>query len=454
MDKAKAYLKGKKITVMGLGLLGKGLGDTIFLAQCGADLTVTDPKTKEQLATSITALKKYKNIKFVLGEHRFEDFENCDFVLKAQGVPLDSPYIAHARKNKISIRMDDELLISFLPKNVKVIGVTGTRGKTTVTSLIYHILKKAGQRVHLGGNIRGVATLSLLSKIKSGDVVVLELSSWQLQGFGESKISPHISVFTNFMPDHMNYYKNNLKDYFNDKALIYKYQKEGDTLVIGESLQKKASKSYKGTLIPQSGTKGTLIPRGGKGNLILSNKNNVPKNWKLQIVGEHNIENVALAIDAVRALKIPMAKIKSAVESFKAVEGRLQFVKNIKGVSIYNDNNSTTPEATTVALKSFPRKQIVLIMGGADKNLDTKELLKTAEDCAHTIILLPGTGSDKITNEDFYRAENLKDALETAFKSADKGDVVLFSPGFASFGLFKNEYDRNDQFLKLIKTLK
>ena len=444
MDNAKAYFKGKKITIMGLGLLGKGLGDTIFLAKCGAEIIVTDPKTAEQLAPSVTALKKFKNIKFVLGEHRLEDFENRDMILKAQGVAQDSIYIAHARKNNIPIRMDDELLVSFLPKNVKVIGVTGTRGKTTVTSLIYHILKYAGKKVHLGGNIRGVATLSLLPKIKSGDIVVLELSSWQLQGFGESKISPHISVFTNFMPDHMNYYKNNLGDYFADKAFIFTYQKPGDTLVIGESLQKKVSKSYKGT----------LIPRGGKGNLIVSNKNSVSKNWKLQIVGEHNIENVALAIDAVRELKIPMVKIKSGVESFKAVEGRLQFVKNIKGISIYNDNNSTTPEATTVALKSFPRKQIVLIMGGADKNLDTKELLKTVEECAHTVILLPGTGSDKITNEDFYRAENLKDALETAFRSADKGDVVLFSPGFASFGLFTNEYDRNDQFLKLVKLLK
>lgn len=420
---------------MGLGLLGKGLGDTVFLAQCGAEIIVTDPKTAEQLAPSVVALKKFKNITFVLGEHRLQDFENRDVILKAQGVPLDSAYISYARKHNIPIRMDDELFVSFLPKNVTVIGVTGTRGKTTVSSLIYHILKKSGKKVYLGGNIRGVATLSLLAKIKSGDIVVLELSSWQLQGFGELKISPHISVFTNFMPDHMNYYKNNLKGYFADKAFIFKYQKEGDTLVVGESLQKKIPKSYKGTM-------------------IVSNPGNVPKNWKLQIVGEHNIENVALAIDAVRALKIPLAKIKSGVESFKAVEGRLQFVKNIKGISVYNDNNSTTPEATTVALKSFPKKQIVLIMGGADKNLDTTELLKTAEECAHTVILLPGSGSDKITSQDFYRAESLKDALETAFRSADKGDVVLFSPGFASFGLFTNEYDRNDQFLKLVKGLK
>ena len=280
MDKAKAYFKGKKVTVMGLGLLGKGLGDTIFLAKCGADLTVTDMRTAIQLKTSLDALKKYKSIKFVLGEHRLEDFRDCDIVLKAQGIPLDSIYIAEARKNNIPIRMDDELFVSFLPEKVTVVGVTGTRGKTTVTSLIYHILKKAGKKVHLGGNIRGVATLALLPKIKKGDIVVLELSSWQLQGFGESKIAPHVAVFTNFLHDHMNYYKNDVGAYFADKALIYKYQKVDDTLIIGESLQKKIPKSY-------------------KGSLIVSKAIDMPKNWKPQIVGEHNIENIALAMHAV-----------------------------------------------------------------------------------------------------------------------------------------------------------
>ncbi len=433
MDRAKAYFKGKKVTVLGLGLLGKGLGDTAFLARCGAQVTVTDLKDAKALVSSVAQLKKYKNVRFVLGRHEMSDFQDCDMVLKAQGVPLDSTYIAEARNRHIPIRMDDELLVSLLPENVKVIGITGTRGKTTVTSLIYHILKKAGKRVHLGGNIRGVATLSLLPKIKSGDYVVLELSSWQLQGFGEQKISPNVSVFTNFMPDHMNYYKNNLKDYFADKAFIFKYQKPGDVLVAGESVIKKIPKSFKGNLIV-----------GGE----------VAENWKLPLPGEHNKENVALAVSATCALKIPLAKIKSGVESFKAVEGRLQLVKTVRGIQIYNDNNSTTPEATIAGLKSFPKKQTVLIMGGADKNLDTAELLKTAEAYAHTVILLPGTGTDKIENPDFYRAESLKDAVETAVASASKGDVVLFSPAFASFGLFVNEYDRNDQFLKLVKKIK
>ncbi len=142
------------------------------------------------------------------------------------------------------------------------------------------------------------------------------------------------------------------------------------------------------------------------------------------------------------------------MESFKAVEGRLQLAKTIRGVQIYNDNNSTTPEATIAALKSFEKKKIVLIMGGANKNLDTKELIKTAEAYAHTIILLPGTGSDMLTNPDFYRAESLKDALDSAVASTEKGDIVLFSPAFASFGMFVNEYDRNDQFMALVKKLK
>ncbi|MEI8130745.1 MAG: UDP-N-acetylmuramoyl-L-alanine--D-glutamate ligase [bacterium] len=435
MDTARALFKGKKITVLGLGLLGKGLGDTAFLAECGASLTVTDLKSTKELASSIAVLKKYKNIRYVLGKHEMSDFENCDMVIKAQGVPLDSEYIAHAEAHGIPVRMDDELFVSLAPKGVKIIGVTGTRGKTTTASLIFHILKKAGKRVYLGGNIRGVATLAFLKKVRAGDYVVLELSSWQLQGFISQKISPTVSVFTNFMPDHMNYYKNDLDRYFADKAGIFAYQKSGDTLVVGEGLVKKIPRSYKGTLAPASSAL-------------------VPKSWKLPLAGEHNRENIAFAIATCRALKIPLVKIRAGVASFKAVSGRLELVKTLRGVKIYNDNNSTTPEATIAALMSFPKKQTVLIMGGADKKLPIDALLETARAYAHTVILLAGTGSDRITEADFYRASSLKEGLTSAYRSAEKGDVVLFSPGFASFGMFVNEYDRGDQFVKLVRLLK
>ena len=435
MDTARKFFKGKKVTVLGLGLLGKGLGDTAFLAECGAIVTVTDLKTAKELAPSVAALKKYKNIRFVLGKHDLKDFENCDMVLKAQGTPIDSLYIAHARAHNIPIRMDDELFVSLARKGIKVVGVTGTRGKTTTASLIAHILKTAGKRVHLGGNIRGVATLALLKKVQTGDYVVLELSSWQLQGFGEQKMSPHVSVFTNFMPDHMNYYNFDFKEYFADKAHSFKHHKPEDTLVAGTDIAKRVPKSYKGKLV--------AIDAAG-----------VPKVWKLPLPGEHNRENIAYAVAAAKALKIPLAKIRAGVESFKAVEGRLQLVKTVRGIEIYNDNNSTTPEATIAALKSFPLRQIILIVGGADKGLEIKELQKALNDHAYVVILLPGSGSDKLASENYYHADSLKEAVGAAVSSAEKGDVVLFSPAFASFGMFKNEYDRNDQFLALVKKLK
>ena len=441
MQSWKEQFKGRKVTVLGLGLLGKGLGDTAFLAACGADVTVTDLKSADQLASSVEALSRYPQVRFVLGRHDTADFESCDMVLKAQGVPLDSLYIDRARARGIPVRMDDELFVSLLPKGVKVVGVTGTRGKTTTSALIFHILKKAGKRVHLGGNIRGVATLALLPKIKPGDYVVLELSSWQLQGFGESKIAPDVAVFTNFMNDHMNYYKDDLKRYFDDKAFVYKYQKAGDTLVAGEKVSKKIPKSYKGTL-------------------VVAGSSAVPKSWKLTLPGEHNRENIASAVLAARALKIPLAEIKKGVESFKAVEGRLQLAKKLRGISIYNDNNATTPEATVAALESFPQGKTVLIMGGADKALDRTQLVKVAGSHAKAVVLLPGTGTEKFKadavkiGDKLHEAASLRDAVEQALSLAEKGDVVLFSPAFASFGMFTNEYDRNDQFMQILKLVK
>ena len=435
---------------MGLGLLGKGIGDARFLAECGADLIITDLKSEKELESSVKALKKYKNIKFTLGEHKFSDFENRDFILKAQGVPLYSPYIAHAKKNGIHVYMDDSLfsiIVSDFNPKVKIIGVTGTRGKTTVASIVYHVLKSAKKRVHLGGNIRGIATLELLKKVKPGDIVVLELSSWQLQGFAEEKISPSISVFTNFMQDHLNYYgfgqltkAEAMKKYFEDKSNIFKFQNEKDILVTNDKVAKKISKNY-------------------KGNIIIPKSNFIPKNWKPSIEGDHNLLNIAQAVAVLKSLKIPLSQIKKGVESFKAVTGRLQYVKEIKGIKIYNDNNSTTPEATISALNSFSGKNIVLIMGGADKGLDLSLLKKTIIKKTKKIVLLAGTGTFKLGKlPNSIEVNSLKEAIYFAFKEAKKGDIILFSPAFASFGKppygFKNEYERNDLFLDIIKKIK
>jgi UDP-N-acetylmuramoylalanine--D-glutamate ligase len=434
MQDFKAFFKDKKVTVVGLGLLGKRLGDIAFLAECGAKVLVTDLKTKEELAPSIKKLEKYKNIKYVLGEHRYEDFDSCDFVLKGQGVALDSSYIEYARGKGIPIEMDESLFAKLAPK-VKIIGVTGTRGKSTTTILIYEILKASGLRVHLGGNIKGTAALPLLKVVKDWDVVVFELSSWQLQGFGEAKISPSISVFTNFMPDHMNYYKNNLKTYFTNKAYIYKFQKKGDMLVLGPSM------------------KGLV--KDAKSKIINVNIKNIPKEWKITLKGKHNLENIACAVEVARNLKVKEGVIKKVVENFKAVPGRLELVKTVRGVDIYNDTNSTTPEATIAALNSF-NKKVLLILGGMDKGLELKKLNALLPKKTQKIFLTPGSGSEKITSQkiNLQRVSDLKEAVMEAFKQAKTGDVILFSPAFASFNMFKNEYDRGEQFMKVVKSLK
>lgn len=450
MQNYKEFFKGKKVTVVGLGLLGKRLGDIAFLSECGAEVLVTDLKTAKELAPSIKKLEKYKNIKYSLGGHILEDFENKDFILKGQGVPLDSIYIAHARKQNIPIEMDESLFTKLAPK-VKVIGITGTRGKSTTTMLIYEVLSaaakaKAGQgKVYLGGNIKGTAALPLLKEVKDGDTVVFELSSWQLQGFGEDKISPHISVFTNFMPDHMNYYKNNLKQYFGDKSFIYKFQTKEDLLVLGPSM------------------KGLV--KGAKSKMVTANLKNIPKSWKIKLIGEHNLENIACAIEVARALKIKEEIIQKTVENFKAISGRLELVKEIKGVKIYNDTNSCTPEATSVALQALgtpttKSKNTVLILGGSDKNLDFKHLLKDIKKYAKAVVLIPGNGTNRIlkdlknTKVPLYEDKDLKDVVKTALGLASRGDTILFSPAFTSFGMFNNEYDRGDKFMKIVRGLK
>ncbi|MFA5841084.1 MAG: UDP-N-acetylmuramoyl-L-alanine--D-glutamate ligase [Candidatus Paceibacterota bacterium] len=459
MSSYKDFFKNKKITVMGLGILGRGLGYTKFLAECGADLIVTDLKTKEQLQTSMKELEKYiipakgrAGIKFVLGEHRLEDFKNRDMIIKSAGVPLNSIYIKEAEKKNIPIEMDVSLFAKHAP-GVTLVGVTGTRGKSMTTALIYEILKQNEKflkhKVYIGGNVRGVATLPLLKKVKKGDILVCELDSWQLQGFGDAKLSPHISVFTSFMPDHMNYYKNSMKNYFNDKANIFKYQTKDDILIIRPDMKK-------------------LIPKNIKSKLIVVNAKDADK-YASTLPGKFQKENLACAVEVAKQFKIGESKIKQAVKNFKGLEGRLQYLKTVKGVKIYNDNNATTPEATMAGIEALSLNlkspKIVLICGGSDKKLLLDNFVKVINKYCKAVFLIPGTGTDALLRKKLkvenYEAKDLIDAVKEAMIYAEKslpagrqGDTILFSPAFASFGMFNNEYERNDLFMKIIKKLK
>jgi len=385
--------------------------------------------------------RKYNNITYVLGEHRLEDFRDRDFILKAAGVPLNSPYIEEAKKNNIPVRMSADLLVEL--SKVTTIGVTGTRGKSTVTHLIAHVLEKEGKNVVLGGNVRGVSNLSLLPNVKPDSILVLELDSWQLQGFGGAKISPNISVFTNLKSDHLNYYKDK-NTYFADKANIFKYQKSGDTLIAGKQVINEWILSADPPIEP-------TVP------------NELPKDVHLKILGEHNRENAAFAAEALRAIGVSEEVIKKGLESFEPVEGRLQFVREVGGVKIYNDNNATTPDATVAAITSIAPEKPILIIGGTDKGVDLEIFADMIPDFVRAVVALPGTGTEKLRpllqdslkqkNISWHEVGSMEEAVKMAIDYADGSGVILFSPGFASFGLFKNEYDRGDQFVEIVSQL-
>ncbi|MSU56230.1 MAG: UDP-N-acetylmuramoyl-L-alanine--D-glutamate ligase [Candidatus Taylorbacteria bacterium] len=459
------FFKDKKATLMGLGLLGRGLGDAIFLAEHGVDLIITDLRDAKTLAPSLAKLKKYKNIKYTLGGHKVEDFRNRDFIVKAAGVALDSPYVAEAVQNKIPVEMDASLFARLLtlersdggqaklmPKDVTLVGVTGTRGKSTTTALIYEILKEAlgkkalrTRKIYKGGNLVAEATLPLLKKVKSGDIIVLELDSWQLQGFHDARISPHIAVFTTFLDDHLIYYKGDTDRYFEDKVAIFKYQKAGGVLIAGERVAENIGKSG--------------VPVNG--DFVIAKKEDVPRSWDIPIPGEHNLENIACALAVAKHFKIPEVAVKKAVEHFKPVAGRLELIRTVKGVKFYNDTNATTPDATIAGLRALGKnKNMVLICGGTDKGLDMTKLVAEIPKHCKGLVLLKETGTERLkpliqeTGFKILEKETLKKCVGEAVKLAKKGDIVLFSPAFASFGKwFKNEYDRGEQFVELIKNL-
>lgn len=442
----KKYFSGKKVTVMGLGLLGRGVGDAAYIAESGAaEVIVTDLKTVEQLAASVEKLRQYPNVTFVLGEHKMSDFEDKDLVLVAAGVPSDSEFVERAKEKSTTVAQSAALFAEL--SNVPIVGVTGTRGKSTVTIMIHHVLEQAtGEKVLLGGNVRGVSNLQLLKQVNDDSLCVMELDSWQLQGFGWAKQSPQIAVFTSFMPDHLNYYMRGGKTeaeamqlYFEDKANIFRYQGEGDTLITTPDIFERA-KLLSGVTLGQE--------------VVLADASVIPDDTLLSMPGEHNRLNAALAYEALKAVGLSDEEIFEGLASFPGVEGRLQYLGEKKGVKIYNDNNATTPAATVVGLEAVGNpfnKNVILVAGGTDKSIDTTILAEAIEKYCKKVFWLSGSGTDKVRNvtEDEV-FDSLQEAVEAGLAASELGDVLLFSPAFASFGHYKNEYERNDDFLSII----
>lgn len=428
---------------MGLGLQGGGAGAARFFAEKGAKVTVTDLKTEAELAGSLRELKSL-SITYVLGKHGEEDSKNSDLIIRNPDVLRDSPFLKIAKDNGIPVEMDESLFLKLCPNRENIIGVTGTRGKTTTTRLIGAILEKAGYHTLLGGNLRGVATLSLLDKIRPETKVVLELSSWQLQGLDDDKISPHIAVVTNIFPDHLNRYQN-MEEYIADKKIIFKYQTENDYLVLNKDNENTKRFTDKSS-----------------SQVVFFTKNNLPREVanSFPLKGEHNLENLAAAYRVAQIFNIDEKVIQEAIKDFKGVPFRLQEIAEIDGITYVNDTTSTTPEAAMAALEAYDGKQIILICGGSSKKLDLTKLAEEVGKRAKAVVLLKGAGTDELTaNSEWQRAkgktagiyDNLEKAVLAAKNEAKAGDIILLSPGFASFGMFKNEFERGEKFNEIVR---
>ena len=454
-------LQGLNVTVMGLGLNGGGLASARFLAERGAIVTVTDMKGEADLAQSIAALEGLP-IRFVLGRHEMADFESADLVIKNPAVRPDSPYLAAAK----SVETDLSLFLR-LTKS-PIVAVTGSKGKSTVSSAIYHGLVASGERAFLGGNI-ALSPLSFFDETGPDTPVVLELSSWQLADMrGLGVLKPRVAVLTSIMPDHMNRYAS-MEEYVADKRLIYADQGPDCFTLCNrdEPWGRSFAAETRGSVLWYSDRDEGLVgawleaaaakPRGfyrpapgiAEEELLSS---------ELLVPGSHQRKNLLAAALALRALGVGAREIATSMSSFPGVEHRLEFFAESGGVRWYNDSAATIPQAVAAALRSFD-DPVVLITGGTDKNLDF-EPIRADIRRSGSIVLLAGSGTDKlraILDEERIPYSgpyaDLASAVAEAARLAAPGSVVLLSPGCTSFGMFLHEFDRGAKFKETVRAM-
>jgi len=457
-------LKGKRVTVFGLGLSGGGTGTVLFLSAAGVrEIVVTDMRTEEELRPSLRDIGALRNVSCVLGRHRPEDFTDTDFVIRNPGIPPGNAYLRIAEARGIPVRTDSDLFFEFCRN--PIIGVTGTKGKTTTSSMIAHILEHAGlpaARVGIGQT----PVLGALSGIRPQDTVVFELSSWRLAALESVRRSPHIAVFTNFFPDHLNYY-GSLAAYRKDKSFIYRFQDEDDILIAGSDIGF-SGEEVRSERIPFS-VSGPL-PRGAffrDGSAVLVRDGSETELFRrddLRIPGAFQAGNALAAATVASVSGVSPKDISSALLGFRGLPHRLEFIREADGVAFYNDSAATVPEAACSALDAFPKPPI-LIAGGADKDLAFDDFVGRIISGTKRTVLLGGGASDRLRRmiaealpgEDigkrFPVVSSMEEAVGIAFSSAEPGDTVLLSPGAASFGLFSNEFDRGERFREAVARL-
>jgi len=453
------YIKYRKVAVIGLGVSNIPLLD--YLYENKANVTVFDQREIDSISKEIMDKITLYDFKFSLGKNYLEKLNGFNLIFRSPSCLPTIPELKAESERGAIVTTEIEMLMEIAP--CKIVGITGSDGKTTTTSLINKILEKAGYRTFLGGNI-GTPLFTKLSEIKPDDILVLELSSFQLMGMN---ISPDISVITNITPNHLNIHKD-YQEYIDAKKNIFKFQNENGILVLNydNEITRNCCKEANGKTIFFSSKEklddGIIVDDkvikecNDKIRTHILNTSDIP------LRGNHNYENVATAIAATKTLVDIDVAVK-AIKEFKPVEHRLELVKEIDNVKWYNDSVSSSPTRTIAGLKSFD-EEIILIAGGYDKNLDYTPIAKPIVEKVKSLILLGQTSGkifDAVKNElenqnkelDIYMCENLQDTVKLAKKIAKKGQVVLFSPASASFDMFKDFADRGNKFKMLVNNL-
>jgi UDP-N-acetylmuramoylalanine--D-glutamate ligase len=459
-------LRGRRVLVMGLGLLGGGVAAARYAAKMGAsEVVVTDLRPAETLAESVAKLDGLP-VRYVLGRHEMDDFTRAEVVVRNPGVRRTSPYLEAARAAGARIEM--EIAWFFRACQGKIAGVTGTRGKSTTTTLLHAILTEAGLHPLLGGNLGGIETLSLLPEITPERWVVLELGNWMLEGLHPIRRSPQLAIFTNLLPDHLDAY-DSMEDYGGAKSAIFRYQGVDDYALFNadnEYTLRYSAEAPGGHVWLYSAERGVAYPRAYPDQPDQARPFAYADVIRLR--GAHNQGNVQAATLAAELIGVERETIRRAVANFGGVPHRLEIVRELDGVTWVNDSASTAPVAGVAALRSF-EEPVVLIAGGNSKNLDASEYAAEAALRAKRVLLLKGNATEgfgellRVAAAEQGRADaetfvsgpydDLALAIADARAVAAPGDVVLLSPGFTSFGMFLNEFDRGDQFRALVHAI-
>ena len=457
----KSPFRGKHVTVMGLGRFGGGVAAARFLAERGARVTVTDTATDAQLVESLGQLDGIPIKRFALGGHFERDFLGADLIVANPAIPRTNPYLALASAAGIPLTSEMNLFWQF--NRGRVIGVTGSNGKSTTTALIHAMVKASGRRCWLGGNI-GRSLLPHLEEIESDDWVILEISSFQLEDLDRLPSSPHVAVVTNFAPNHLDWH-GSLDAYRRAKQSILRWQSPADIAVLNvddsETRRWPSNGRRLGFGLEDCGALGVflrdeiVVARDASGERALE-----LREW-LRLPGRHNLQNAMAAACAALAIGISPDAIRRGIEEYEPLPHRLQFIAEIRGRRFYNDSLATTPESTAVALESFDQP-VVLLAGGYDKQVELSGMAAAIAARAKAVALMGQTGPalDELLVTRFDRTPTCRrvcvtfcEAFGWAIDQSQPGDVVLLSPGCASYDWFRNFADRGDQFAARVRNL-